>query len=197
MEIVLVSGSPSPSSRTEALLEIVAAALAPKHHSLSWLRLRELPAQPLLHADFSHPAVIGWQQQVAAAEALVVATPVYKASLAGGLKVLLDLLPERALADKVVLPIASGGSHGHMLSVDYALNPVLTALKAGLILPSVFAVDRDIVRATDSVPAHARAEVQQRLLHAAEQLDAALRQRPAPIAPHLLNQRLVQAHWSI
>ena len=37
-------------------------------------------------------------------------------------------LPE-ALSHKVVLPIATGGSIAHMLAVDYALKPVLAALK--------------------------------------------------------------------
>jgi hypothetical protein len=55
---------------------------------------------------------------------------VYKASFSGALKTLLDLFPERALEGKVVLPFATGGTIAHMLAVDYALKPVLSALKA-------------------------------------------------------------------
>ncbi len=59
----------------------------------------------------------------------------------GALKTLLDLLPERALEGKIVLPLATGGTIAHMLAVDYALKPVLNALKAQEILHGVFADD--------------------------------------------------------
>ncbi len=73
------------------------------------------------------------------------ATPVYKASFAGALKTLLDLLPERALEKKVVLPLATGGSVAHLLAVDYALKPVLNALKAQEILHGVYADDSQVL----------------------------------------------------
>ena len=72
------------------------------------------------------------------------ATPVYKAAYSGALKTLLDLLPERALEHKVVLPLATGGSLARMLAVDYALKPVLSALKAQEVLHGVFADDSQI-----------------------------------------------------
>ena len=44
----------------------------------------------------------------------------------------------------MVLPLATGGSIGHMLAVDYALKPVLAALKAQEVLHGVFADDSQI-----------------------------------------------------
>ncbi len=41
----------------------------------------------------------------------------------------------------MVLPLATGGTVAHMLAVDYALKPVLSALKAQEILHGVFADD--------------------------------------------------------
>ena len=76
---------------------------------------------------------------------MVVATPIYKASFSGALKTLLDLLPERALDGKVVLPLATGGTVAHLLAVDYALKPVLNALKAQEILHGVFADDSQVI----------------------------------------------------
>ncbi|MGK4624046.1 NAD(P)H-dependent oxidoreductase, partial [Raoultella ornithinolytica] len=61
------------------------------------------------------------------------------------LKTLLDLLPERALDGKVVLPLATGGTVAHLLAVDYALKPVLNALKAQEILHGVFADDSQVI----------------------------------------------------
>jgi FMN reductase len=78
------------------------------------------------------------------ASALVIATPVYKAAYSGVLKVFLDLLPQTAFKDKLVLPLATGGSPNHMLALDYALRPVLQSLGARHILPGVYATDSQV-----------------------------------------------------
>ena len=197
MHVVLLGGSPAARSRTELLLDYVAQRLVAQQVEVSLLRVRDFPAEDLLHARFDSPAVQQLQATVARADGLVVGTPVYKASLTGALKVLLDLLPERALAHKVVLPLASGGSPAHLLAVDYALKPVLAALKAQEMLPGVFAVDQQLRYPEGDSPAQLDAELRERLDEAVEQLLAALARRPAPIDPNLLNERLVNARWSI
>ena len=197
MHVVLLSGSPSARSRTELLLEYARQHLQGHGLEVSLLRVRDFPAEALLHADFASPAVQQLQAAVASADGLVVATPVYKASFTGALKVLLDLLPERALAHKVVLPLASGGSPAHLLAVDYALKPVLAALKAQEMLPGVFAVDKQIAHAEGDLPARIDDELRERLDESLDQLLAALARRPRPIDPQLLNDRLVNARWSI
>ena len=60
----------------------------------------------------------------------------------GVLKAFLDLLPQDGLADKLVLPLATGGSQSHMLALDYALRPVLASLAPRHILPSIYATSR-------------------------------------------------------
>ncbi len=76
------------------------------------------------------------------ADGLVVATPVFKASYSGLLKTLLDLLPQRALAGKVVLPLATGGTLAHALVIDYALRPVLTTLGTTEVVNGHFLLDQ-------------------------------------------------------
>ena len=73
-------------------------------------------------------------EQVAQATAVVVATPVYKAAYRGLLKEFLDLLPQFGLTEKVVLPLATGGSRSHMLALDYTLRQVLSSLAAKHVL---------------------------------------------------------------
>jgi FMN reductase len=197
MHVVLLSGSPAARSRTEVLLDHVRQRLEAQQVEVSLLRVRDFPAEDLLHARFDSPAVQQLQAVVASADGLVVGTPVYKASFTGALKVLLDLLPERALAHKVVLPLASGGSPAHLLAVDYALKPVLAALKAQEMLSGVFAVDKQIAYPEGDRPAQIDDELRERLDEALEQLGAALARRPQPIDPNLLNDRLVNARWSI
>jgi FMN reductase len=46
------------------------------------------------------------------------------------LKTYLDLLPQKALVGKRIVPIAIGGSLGHLLAIENALKPVLSVLGA-------------------------------------------------------------------
>lgn len=139
MSILLLGGSPSIPSSSSRLLLHIGDRLALQGHRHSKLFVRDLPPAALLHADFSDPAIRQAQALVAAADAIVIATPVYKASCSGILKALLDLLPQDGLAGKVVLPVATGGSQSHMLALDYALRPILSALDARHVLTSIYA----------------------------------------------------------
>jgi FMN reductase len=160
-------------------------------------QIRDFPAEDLLHARFDSPKVIDLLQQVANADGLVIATPVYKASFSGALKTVLDLLPERALAHKIVLPMATGGSIAHMLAVDYALKPVLSALKAQELLHGIFAEDSQIAYGEGSAQAQLVPVLEHRLHEALETLYGAMARRPKPLDPYVLNERLLSARWSI
>jgi len=144
MSVLLIAGSPTERSRSAALLERVGQQLAQRGIAVERLRIRDLSPQALLLADFGHRSVVDAISQVARAQAIVVATPVYKAAYSGVLKVLLDLLPQTALKEKAVLPLATGGSPHHMLALDYALRPVLQSLGARHILPGVYATDAQV-----------------------------------------------------
>lgn len=197
MLVVTLGGSPSQRSRSGVLLD----------HSRRWLQqqgveavsyqVRDFPAEDLLYARFDSPKVLDLLAQVANADGLVIATPVYKASFSGALKTVLDLLPERALAHKVVLPMATGGSIAHMLAVDYALKPVLSALKAQELLHGIFAEDSQIAYGEGSAQAQLVPILEQRLSEALEQFYSAMARRPQPLDPHVLNERLLSARWSI
>jgi FMN reductase len=142
--ILVLTGSPSLRSRTSALARHVGDALALDGHHVEVLALRELPAAALLAADTGEPVIAGAVRQVIAADAVVVATPIYKASYSGLLKVFLDLLPQRALDGKVVLPLATGGTVAHLLAIDYGLRPVLVSLGAAHITAGRFVLDQHI-----------------------------------------------------
>jgi FMN reductase len=144
MSVLLIAGSPSERSRSAALLDRVGQQLSRRGALVERLLIRDLSPQALLLADFGHPSVVAATKQVERAQAIVVATPVYKAAYSGVLKVLLDLLPQTALKGKTVLPLATGGSPHHMLALDYALRPVLQSLGARHILPGVYANDAQV-----------------------------------------------------
>ena len=110
--ILILTGSPSQRSRTSALALHVGDELRLEGHDVSVLHLRDLPAGALLGADTADPEIAAAVRAVIAADALIVATPIYKASYSGLLKVFLDLLPQTALQGKVVLPLATALDQG-------------------------------------------------------------------------------------
>ena len=155
MSIVLLGGSPAAVSSTGRLLDHVAEKLAEKlaeslgdirpGHRYTKVQVRELPAHALLQAETSDLAIKRALAAVAGADAIIIATPVYKASYTGLLKAFLDLLPQDGLAGKLVLPLATGGSQSHMLALDYALRPVLQALDARHVLAGIYATSSQLV----------------------------------------------------
>lgn len=72
------------------------------------------------------------------ADAIVIATPVYQASIPGSLKNLFDLLPLDAIRDKTVGILVSSGSDKHYLVAEYQLIPILNYLKANVINKYVY-----------------------------------------------------------
>lgn len=144
LHIVAISGSPSARSRSLALLQLALARLESVSASQRLILPRDLPAQALLHADVREPQIAQALAAVAAADVVLVSTPIYKAAYSGALKLLLDLLPQEGLRGKIVLPLATGGSAAHLLALDYSLRPLLTALGARHILDGVFATDAQL-----------------------------------------------------
>ena len=139
MSILLLGGSPHIPSSSSRLLLHIGEQLALHGHTYRKLDVRDLPARALLQADYSDLEIAGAVRAVAEADAIVIATPIYKASYTGLLKAFLDLLPQDGLAGKLVLPLATGGGHAHTLALDYALRPVLHALGAKQVFTSIYA----------------------------------------------------------
>lgn len=145
MSVVLsLSGSPSASSRTNAVLAHIGRRLQVAGHQVQQLSLRDLPAAALLAGDRTDPQVAAAVQRVVEADALVLGSPVYQAAYSGLLKTFLDLLPQNAFRGKAVLPVVTGGSPAHVLAVDYALRPVLHSLGADHVGPGWFVLARHV-----------------------------------------------------
>jgi FMN reductase len=144
MKIVGILGSPSAMSRSGSLLQLAQSRLQSMATGLHTVSVRELPAEALLNAQCDHPLIRQALEEIKQAQVVLVATPIYKAAYSGLLKAFLDLLPQDGLRDKSVLPLATGGSIAHLLALEYALKPVLSALGARDILDPVFATDQQI-----------------------------------------------------
>jgi len=141
---LIIAGSPSSTSRSLRLAHSLGGRLGAHGLDSALLDLRSLPAEDLLHARADAPAIAAAVQQLAAARGVVIVTPVYKAAYSGLLKTFLDLLPQFGLREKVVLPLAMGGSPAHVLSIDYALRPVLSSLDPLHVVAGLFLLDKQV-----------------------------------------------------
>lgn len=114
------------------------------------VRIERVDLRPLAHAIADHlltgfpgPELRGALEAVTGADALIAATPTYKASYSGLFKSFFDLLDEAALEELPVLVAATGGTARHSLMLDSAMRPLFAHLKA-LVLPmGVYAATED------------------------------------------------------
>ncbi|HWH25461.1 MAG TPA: CE1759 family FMN reductase [Pseudolysinimonas sp.] len=81
--------------------------------------------------------------ELATADAVIAATPVYKAGPSGLFKMFLDVLDDDALIAKPVLLAATAGSNRHALVIDQQLRPLFAYLRALTLPTSVFATSDD------------------------------------------------------
>lgn len=128
--IVILSGSPSPLSRSERILYYLGDQTEQKGFSVKYISVRDVEAEDLLFANFKSPKIKEIAADLEKAEGIIVGSPVYKASYAGVLKALFDLMPQDVLRGTVSLPVMTGGSLSHLLALDYALKPLLATLKS-------------------------------------------------------------------
>jgi FMN reductase len=147
--IVTLSGSPSQASRTFLLARQISDRLAADGFEVDLIDVRALPAADLVAGRADAPGIREAVALLLRAQGVVVATPVYKAAYAGVLKTFLDLMPQFGLQGKSVLPIATGGSLAHVLSIDYALRPVLASMGAGHVTNGYFFLDKQLERLDD------------------------------------------------
>ena len=124
MRVITLAGSPRFPSRSSSLLEYAREKLNGLDVEVYHWNLQNFAPEDLLYARFDSPALKTFTEQLQQADGLIVATP---------------------LQGKVVLPLATGGTVAHLLAVDYALKPVLSALKAQEILHGVFADDSQVI----------------------------------------------------
>lgn len=144
--IVFINGAPNSSSRLNGLLDFAVSFLEKEKISYDIIDVYKLPAVDLLSAHYASPVIKEANILLQEAAGVIMLTPVFKASYSGILKTYLDLIPQKGLEHKVILPLVIGGSIAHLLAIDYALKPVLSALGANQFISSVYVVDRQIER---------------------------------------------------
>lgn len=139
MRSAVVVGNPKPASRTlEAALH-VARELSGAEPELV-LDLATVGADLL---DWASPRVAELVEEVGRADLVVVASPTYKASYTGLLKLFLDRFAGGTGLSGLAVPLMLGGSLAHALAPEVLLRPVLTELGATVPGRGLFILDRD------------------------------------------------------
>ncbi|MZG20021.1 oxidoreductase [Streptomyces sp. SID5914] len=155
MKLVVVSAGLSVPSSTRLLADRLAAVAAPAATApepapadVRVVELRDLAVE-IAHTftnGFPAPALADAFAEVAAADGLIVVTPVFSASYSGLFKSFFDALSvtdEDALTGKPVLIAATGGTARHSLVLEYALRPLFAYLKAVVVPTGVYAASED------------------------------------------------------
>lgn len=176
--VVIISGSPAVVSRSSAISKLVQDVLITKGHKVETIAVRSLPPEDLLYANFDSPAIQQAKALIEQAEGVIVVSPVYKASYPGVLKAFLDVIPEKGLANKIVLPIITAGTIVHLLAIEYAFKPLFSVLGARDLTDGVYIVDSQ-VGYTEQKLTFVDAEAEQRLGDAIAQLQVRLQQKEA------------------
>jgi FMN reductase len=135
---LVVSGNPRPGSRTLKVALAVGEALSDT--PVSVIDVGEIGAGLLTPGDEATAAAVAALHE---ASLLVVATPTYKGSYTGILKVLFDQLPAGALAGKTVVPVITAGVQPQADAAAGHLNALLSELGATL-RPAVTATEASL-----------------------------------------------------
>jgi FMN reductase len=128
--VVTIVGNPNARSRTTRAAELVADHLAELLGSASSPGTIELADHGPSLLTWGDPTVRELKATVLEAAALVVATPTYKASFTGLLKLFLDQFDAGELRQTPTVALMTGGSATHALAVDVHLVPVLLEIGA-------------------------------------------------------------------
>ena len=128
--IIFITGSPSSTSRSSRVAHAVAAHVAQAGFVTSFFSIHDFDPADVLLARVDAPAVASFIDLVKGAAGIVLATPVYKATYAGGLKAIVDLIPPDALVQKASLGIATTRLASHGAEVDRAYRALFAFFRS-------------------------------------------------------------------
>lgn len=145
-DIVGLSGSIGRPSKTRVLVEAAVGRAATRYGRepvvIELAAIAGSIGGAARLSDLDAPALEA-VERILDADALVLASPVYKGSYGGLFKHLLDLIDPLALVGKPVLLGATGGGSRHALVIEHQLRPLLGFFEAQALATGVYASDTD------------------------------------------------------
>ncbi|MCB0896176.1 MAG: NAD(P)H-dependent oxidoreductase [Nocardioidaceae bacterium] len=138
LRTAVVVGNPRPGSRTLAAAEHVARELS---GSAADLVVDLASVGPAL-LDWSSPEVADLVRAVGVSDLVVVASPTFKATYSGLLKLFLDRFDAGTGLPGLAVPLLLGAGPGHALAAEVHLRPLLVELGATVPGPALYVLDR-------------------------------------------------------
>ena len=144
--VVISAGTGNPSSTRQLADRIAQKTL----DALGDATVSVIELGPLA-VDTARAAVAGFPgealqdaiDRLAAADAIIVATPIYKAGISGLFKTFVDVLDNDLIVAKPVLLAATGGTPRHALVIDDQMRPLFAYMRALTLPTSVYAAPED------------------------------------------------------
>jgi FMN reductase len=148
--VVISAGTGEPSS-TRMLADRIAQRTLERLREMGTDASTGVIELAPLAVDIATAAVAGFPSerlqeaidQVATADAVIAASPVYKAGISGLFKSFIDVLDDDLLIAKPVLLAATAGSSRHALVPDEQMRPLFAYMRAVTLPTSVFAAPED------------------------------------------------------
>lgn len=144
-KVVAILGSVTPPGRLHRAVERALASVTGADTELVDLaayRIGFADGTPLEKLQDDSAAVVA---KIAAADGVLIASPIYRASITGALKNLLDLVPVEALENKPVGIVTMGSTLHHYLGGDWHLRDILAWFGAVALPSSVYLSSADFV----------------------------------------------------
>ena len=144
--VVGISGNFTGPSRkfnlVEALAAKTAAALGQQYACFDLLDAGQTLGSTYARSD-ARGSLDRVLSEIEQSSALIVGSPVYKASYAGLLKHLFDVLDMNALKGRPLIVAATGKAPQHALMVDHQLRPLFAFFQSNVVPTGVFVTDAD------------------------------------------------------
>jgi FMN reductase len=148
--VVVSAGTGNPSSTRQLTDRIAQKSLDLLQHEGTPATASVIELGPLA-VDTARAAVAGFPgeavqaaiDRLAGADAIVAASPVYKAGISGVFKTFIDVLEGDLIVAKPVLLAATGGTPRHALVIDDQMRPLFAYMRALTLPTSVYAAPED------------------------------------------------------
>lgn len=151
-KVIVFSGSFNRPSKTSALVNFIGKKVAQKFDSdVVTYDLADVGTSLGLAQRAGDLAPQGRRiiEELTAADALIIGSPVYKGSYPGLFKHFIDLIEPERLFGKPVLLAATGGGDRHALMVEHQLRPLFGFFMAHSLPTAIYASSRDFSAGND------------------------------------------------
>jgi FMN reductase len=149
VDVLTIVGNPKVQSRTGVVAEAVASLFGTEPSASRMdvtTNVETMEVAPL------GPHLLGWGssesqealERLMSADILVVASPVFKATYTGLLKLLFDQVGAGALEGRVAIPVMVGAGPAHALAIETHLRPLLVEVGASCPTAGLYVLDSDL-----------------------------------------------------